>query len=615
MSRLLAGFVFTLLLAPSAWSHGAVWRPPGDGVTNPGGAGAPTTGGRGPATGGAGGRRSAPTLDRWEAWWYFQRETYLPRHSAGRIENQTSGVGYFTGRSGSSEEPSDSPLLPADARNRVLPALVAMLRDGSSEVVDAAAIAIGRSVPESLAGPFLEPLSRTLRHAERTPRQAAALGLGILGGVEAAALLREVVADTPRGRQLCDATGPLDDLLRGLAALALGLTDQRENVPLLAEIARAPGADREIAAACILALGLQATHAPFALSELAKLLDDESLDRDVRAQTPIALQRLPGGRAMLGSFVGRLAEKATCNEVARSLAIAIGALSQPEESEAIAALLHAAKEHSDSVTRHLSILSLGRVFERCGAPDEAAQALRRQVQEWLLAEARDPTRGTNRSFAAIALGLTGRGDRLSNPESRVAAYTQLCGAKLLDEFDNTRDPSFGGAIAIALALMGAEGAGPKLAGAFATAQNPVLQGHLATACAVAAETGAIPALRTALVDRSTHPSVRIDIARALGMLADRGFEAELVKRITEADDLPQAAAFAKALGLLGGRAAVDPLMTLAQDQTLPEFRRAFAVVALGLLAEKSELPWNSRYLVDANFTTSLRPLQEVFDIL
>ncbi|MBM4016366.1 MAG: HEAT repeat domain-containing protein [Planctomycetes bacterium] len=609
---LLAGTVATF--APAGWSHGANWRPPSDGTTNPGSAGAPTTGGRGPATGGRGARSVAPTLDRWEAWWYFQRESYLPRHTVGRMSTQTGAAGFLTGR-GDAPDGDSSPLLQADARHRVLAALIPLLGDGSTEVVDAAAIALGRSVPTEMAGPFLAPLTRTLAHAERTPRQAAAIALGILGGPEAAELLREIAADTPRGRKVCDATGPIDDLLRGLAVLALGLTDQAGNIAPLVALAREPAGDREIAASAVLALGLHAGQAPHALTELQKLLGDDSLDREVRAQVPIALQRLPGGRALLPRFVVMLADKGTCNEVARSLAIALGALSRPEEAEALAELRRAGKEHSDSLTRHLAMLSLGRVFERAGALNEAGKTVRREVQEWLLAEVRDPTRGANRPFAALALGLAGRGDRLASSDGRVSAATQRTAALLDEELDATRDPSLQGALAIALALMDGAGCGPKLAGKLTAGGNPVLQGHLATACAIADATSAVPTLRKLLVDGSTHPAVRIDVARALGLLADRSLEPELIDAIAAVEDLPRAAAFAKALGLLGGKAAIDPLLELANREQLPEYRRAFAVVALGLLAEKSELPWNSRYLIDANFTTLLRPLQEVFDIL
>src|SRR5262245_31331756 len=77
----LAVLALLLLPAPSAFAHGGLWRPPGGSVTTPGSAGAPTTGGKAGVTAG-GMRKGSPVLDRWEAWWFFQRESYLPRHTA-----------------------------------------------------------------------------------------------------------------------------------------------------------------------------------------------------------------------------------------------------------------------------------------------------------------------------------------------------------------------------------------------------------------------------------------------------------------------------------------------------------------------------------------------------
>jgi len=601
-------------MASGAFAHGGVWRPPGGDVTQPGSAGAPTTGGRGGVTTGGAVRKGSPILDRWDAWWYFQREAYLPRHTIGREGVQTGATGYLTGR-GADDAPPGGPLLPDDARALVLPVLVAALSDRSTEVVDAAAIALGRSVETAAAGPFLDPLGRTLAHSHRTPQQAAVLGLGILGGPEAAAMLRHVAADAPAGRKLCGATGPLDDLLRGLACLALGLTNQRENVALLAGIARAPDSPRDVAASAVLALGLHGDSAPAAARELLKLLEDSALDREVRAQVPIALHRLPGTRGMMPRLAELLANPQTPAELTRSLAIALGNVALPEEAEVVDGLLAIAKRHADALTRHFAMLALGRLFERGGAPDDAARELRRKAQEWLLGELRDPERRTSRPFAAIALGLIGRGDRLAAHDGSFSALTKLAARKLLDTLDEERDPSLRGAVSIALGLIGPPEAGPRLRAELDVADNPVLKSHFSTALGLLGERDAIPRLRELLQDRSLHPSVRIDVARALGMLGDRQFEKQLLQLLAGADDVPQAAAFAKALGLLGGRGAVEPLVQLAGRRELPEFRRAFAVVSLGLLAEKTELPWNAPYLIDANFTTPLRPLQEVFDVL
>src|SRR5262249_18772721 len=144
-------------------AHGGVWRPAGGGPTQPGGAGAPTTpGGGGPAT--AGGRKASSDLGRWEAWWYFQREAYLPRHTVARHDRElTSAAGSLVGR-GNIGMPPTSPLLPEETRATVLPVLLAALKDGNSEIVDAAAIALGRSVETDASGPFLDPLEKTLGH-------------------------------------------------------------------------------------------------------------------------------------------------------------------------------------------------------------------------------------------------------------------------------------------------------------------------------------------------------------------------------------------------------------------------------------------------------------------
>jgi HEAT repeat protein len=595
-------------------AHGGVWRPSGGDPTGPTGAGAPTTpGGGGPAT--AAGRKTSGDLDHWEAWWYFQREAYLPRHTVARHERAvTSAAGSLTGRSNLGLPPA-SPLLPDEARATVLPVLLAALKDSSSEIVDAAAIALGRSVETSASGPFLDPLTRTLAHKVRSPQQAAALALGMLAAPEAAAVLRDVVLDNSAGRAAVGVAGPVDELLRGLAALALGFCDDRESVVVLARIAHAPDSGRDLAASAVLGLGLQSKQAAFATVELVKLLDDVTLDRDVRAQVPIALQRLDGARALLPRMLDLFKDPRTQHDVARSLAIALGNVALPEEAEVVEALLAASRHHDDPLTRHFAILALGRLFERAGPLNKEGEALRAKVHAEFLGEARDPTRRATRPYAALALALIGRGERAAAPEAKPSLATEASIRCFNQGFLFENEPSLRGAFTIALGLIGATESAKALRIELDATQIPGLRGHLATALALMHDETALPRLRELLEDRSITPGLRIDVARALGMLGDRGFEGRLIELLSEADDIPRAAAFAKALGLLGGRRAAESLIALSQRHELPQLRRAFAIVALGLLAEKSELPWNVRYLIDANFTTPIRPLQEIFDIL
>jgi HEAT repeat protein len=616
MRSVLRALLASLLLAPLLPAHGGVWRPAGGDPTAPGGAGAPTTPGKGggPSTLG-GGRKTAPDLDRWEAWWYFQREAYLPRHTVGRNERPvTSAAGSVVGRTAPDPAP-DSPLLPEDARSLVLPVLVGALKDSSSEVVDAAAIALGRSVEPAASGPFLDPLQKTVAHKVRSPQQAATLALGMIEAPEGAAVLREIVQDTPAGRGVCGATGPIDDLLRGLAALALGFSDERASVGVLAAIARAGDSSRDLAASAVLGLGLHKKQSAFATIELVKLLEEPGLDRDVRAQVPIALQRLDGARALLPKMLELYRERRTPNDVARSLAIALGNVAQPDEAEIVDALLYSSRFHDDATTRHFALLALGRLYERAGPLSKEAEVLRTKVHGELLKEARDPQRRSTRPFAALALALIGRGERLASPGSVPSAQTEASIRCFEQGFVGESEASLEGAFAISLGLIGATGSAKSMRAALDDTQIAALRGHLATALALLHDVDAIPRLRLLLEDRSVAPGLRIDVARALGMLGDKEFEPRLIELLGEAEDIPRAAAYAKALGLLGGRRSVEALVGMAQRHDVPTQRRSFAVVALGLLAEKSEQPWNVRYLIDANFTTPLRPLQEVFDIL
>ena len=99
------------------------------------------------------------------------------------------------------------------------------------------------------------------------------------------------------------------------------------------------------------------------------------------------------------------------------------------------------------------------------------------------------------------------------------------------------------------------------------------------------------------------------------MLGDRRFESQLLELLREAGNLPEAAAAATGLGLVGGAGSAEPLLAILNDPREQELRRAFSAVALGLLAEKTPLPWNVVYSVDCNYTLANRALGEVLSIL
>jgi len=63
-----------------------------------------------------------------------------------------------------------------------------------------------------------------------------------------------------------------------------------------------------------------------------------------------------------------------------------------------------------------------------------------------------------------------------------------------------------------------------------------------------------------------------------------------------------------ALGFIGDSRSIDPLVSMLEDKSLTDSARGFAAVALGIVADKEPLPWNSKISVDINYranTTSL----------
>ncbi len=57
-----------------------------------------------------------------------------------------------------------------------------------------------------------------------------------------------------------------------------------------------------------------------------------------------------------------------------------------------------------------------------------------------------------------------------------------------------------------------------------------------------------------------------------------------------------------------------PLAALISDESRSSAVRGFSCVALGLIAEKTPLPWNAPLSVNANYTCGLQAQSEVLDI-
>ena len=155
--------------------------------------------------------------------------------------------------------------------------------------------------------------------------------------------------------------------------------------------------------------------------------------------------------------------------------------------------------------------------------------------------------------------------------------------QLLEDFEDTKDVDFRGYVAVALGFLGHE---------------------------EAADT-----LRRYCGDKGTAPSFRMKAAVGLALLRDEGGVAVLRDMLAEEPTMAVREAATKALGLTGDRTAVQPLLDLALGDEHGELTRAFACVALGIVAEKSDFSWNTAISEDNNYLASVEVVDQVLRIL
>ena len=103
-----------------------------------------------------------------------------------------------------------------------------------------------------------------------------------------------------------------------------------------------------------------------------------------------------------------------------------------------------------------------------------------------------------------------------------------------------------------------------------------------------------------LGNEPVHP-LSIMQARAIGVMGSHEGVNALVQLMTDAGSREQVQAAAYGLGLVGGRQVMEPLLALLADAKAPDFARDFAATALGMLAEESDLAWNTTFREFSNY--------------
>jgi HEAT repeat protein len=532
----------------AALAHGGSYVPPTSGV--PGGPGGPQVP---PGTADP----PAPAT-RWESWWASNKEYYLRLNEAMRKDESPSSQG-ISGRPPEADPAVSREKRDAAVRETLAPLFVEALSDESFEVRTAAAIALGKSGRPEGSRPLREA---AVEDTHNDVRDSALLGLGLLGRPADIPFLDGVLNDTRHNTRH-----------RSFAAFSLGLIGGEDAAASLLNFADGrPGKPAtfsneqpDLVASTYVAMGL--TRDRQVMPMLRAALASPRNDDTVRAFVILSLGRI-GDRESMGD-IGRILVTAKDPGLRRSSAIALGKIARAGDAGPVEALLSAAKDDPDESVRHFSAISLGGLADaatvaRLEQMFATAAPYSRPFFALALAIAHDKkaskavrdalareTDDSAKSAYCLALGL------LSDTDSAPLVQKQL---------DDRGRIWLQGYAALALGLMQHVESAEKLNARLVAESDPRLRGNIAVALGLLDDPRAKAYLTKTLRTREGSVYERGGAAMALGVLRMNEAVPDLadVWRDTKEQDLVRAFSVV-ALGLIADPSPVPKLSRFAID--------------------------------------------------
>lgn len=584
MARML-GF---LLLCSAAFAHGGSAR------TQPGAGGAPTVivpfAGTGrPGAGPEGGPSTSTDRTKrhtWEVWWSYHREYYLALRVRGR---PTTGVRAL-----------DDKKQRADLREgRLIDILLQALEDKDKDVRAAAAVALGKFGPsKGVRGP-LE------RHIDQPPegwpdvREGSIYGTGLLGLADNRRFLDTIAwdKDRPAREQSIALTGLMMDGTTDSAGLLLaharyvrsGIKAGTEELPARAE------QERRRFAIHLLGFVEQPGYDDF-LGQVA------TGGGAGEAEQALAITALGRRRAkdykepLFRILYDRRADK----DVVRSAAIALGMMLEPSDADDLNRLARFVRDsRNDTIAQNFAVMALGQV-----GGDTSTELLRDLVRAFGDEE--------DRAFVYLALGLCGVHSAAAreiilgayeraNTDTEQGVLALACGiAKVAD--------------AVPLTIQAIEK--PNLRDTSGLGTRGRFAGWAALALGFHGDGRGLAAVRRVLA-QNNDPFVREQAAIAVSLLQGSAAVEELMAILKDAGTLHAKAAVVIALGVLPEPTpkAVDALVSIYKDDSMPNTVRSMAISALGALADPRPVPVSALLVRNYDYFVRCRALEEIASYL
>ncbi|MEO6708614.1 MAG: HEAT repeat domain-containing protein, partial [Planctomycetota bacterium] len=367
---------------------------------------------------------------------------------------------------------------------------------------------------------------------------------------------------------------------------------------------------------------------------LASYYTDEANNSLTRAQAPTAMGRLMRSGEVPSDFALRpevvdvllrsLADDSKDdNAMQQSAILALGMIGDCDEDaldvSIRATLMRVKASLVDQQSRRFALIALGQAAGHpgLGSGDPIHGVNTRSSQDnarrFLLGEV-TRERGAGRAWAGLALAILERAlddaDQASSPDAKQALRTCLV---------ESRGPDDLGAFSIACGLVRERSAADVLLKNLRTVRDGEARGFTAVALGLLNEQSAVEPIEEIARHAKFQPELMRSAAIALALLDDKQLVPELIQMLASASSLSSQASIAKALGTIGDSRSVDALISLLNSKSVTDIARAFGAVALGIVADKEDLPWNAKIAVGSNYRANTDSLTDgkggILDIL
>jgi HEAT repeat protein len=552
-------------------------------------------------------------------WWEFNKAEFLNlKAKIGNAGSFTEVGGLIGLGSGANVSVTLAPSK-ADRENIIMPALYKLIdKEDNRDVATSVLIAVAKVglKPEQARELFARHLSAPVQEIGET----AALAYGILGDELSIPLLQGLLNDSKVAQKIVERSEvPLRS--RTFAAYSLGLIGRssaddrikREIADILFQTLQTnQSAAKDIRVACVISLGVLQLNEPTEL--VSKLSEVLAADRDsavVLAHIPNAMAKLlrqvPAGdftrEATMDQLLQILRNKPKRDTLIRQSAVqAVGMMATANDvrnEELFKTLKHLSKKGRDQQIKHYTAIAMAHL----GAADPA---MRMETVKFLM----DRMKKSSTSYepwCGLALGvmafhLQKNGDFLP-PVAMEATLTA---------FKRCKVPDRKAAYALALGLMDYTAAADDIRDSMMRKRDSQFRGYAAVSLGLLNSRENMQLIADMVTESKRDPDLLRQASIGLGLMKERSAVGLLLDYLKPQNGkrprLAVLSSVAMALGFIGDKSSVAPLIDAMANERITPLGRAFATVALGMVADPRDLPWNSVFSENLNYRASVSTL-------